>query len=137
MNKSLSEMTLNELWELFPVILSEHKTYWSDWYAQEKRRIETFLQMPDVRISHVGSTAVPGIWAKPFIDILVEIPDNRTGIVVELEYAQDGDMYIACEKALQQIEDKNYTARLKEDGMQNIIKYGIACYKKNCKVILK
>ena len=31
MNKSLSEMTLNELWELFPVILSEHKTYWSDW----------------------------------------------------------------------------------------------------------
>lgn len=55
---------------------------------------------------------------------------------VELKYAQDGDMYIACEKALQQIEDKNYTARLKEDGMQNIIKYGIACYKKNCKVIL-
>ena len=33
MNKSLSEMTLNELWELFPVILSEHKTYWSDWYV--------------------------------------------------------------------------------------------------------
>ena len=72
-----------------------------------------------------------------YSDILVEIPDNRTGIVVELEYAQDGDMYIACEKELQQIEDKNYTARLKEDGMQNIIKYGIACYKKNCKVILK
>lgn len=72
-----------------------------------------------------------------YSDILVEIPDNRTGIVVELEYAQDGDMYIACEKALQQIEDKNYIARLKEDGMQNIIKYGIACYKKNCKVILK
>ncbi len=72
-----------------------------------------------------------------YSDILVEIPDNRTGIVVESEYAQDGDMYIACEKALQQIEDKNYTARLKEDGMQNIIKYGIACYKKNCKVILK
>ena len=43
-----------------------------------------------------------------YSDILVEIPDNRTGIVVELEYAQDGDMYIACEKALQQIEDKNY-----------------------------
>lgn len=72
-----------------------------------------------------------------YSDILVEIPDNRTGIVVELKYAQDGDMDIACEKALQQIEDKNYTARLKEDGMQNIIKYGIACYKKNCKVILK
>lgn len=72
-----------------------------------------------------------------YSDILVEIPDNRTGIVVELKYAQDGDMDTACEKALLQIEDKNYTARLKEDGMQNIIKYGIACYKKNCKVILK
>lgn len=72
-----------------------------------------------------------------YSDILVEIPDNRTGIVVELKYAQDGDMDTACEKALQQIEDKNYTVRLKEEGMQNIIKYGIACYKKNCKVILK
>ena len=84
MNKSLSEMTLNELWELFPVILSEHKTYWSDWYVQEKRRIETFLQIPDVRISHVGSTAVPGIWAKLIIDILVEIPKTAS-----MEYVKE------------------------------------------------
>ena len=84
MNKSLSEMTLNELWELFPVILSEHKTYWSDWYVQEKRRIETFLQIHDVRISHVGSTAVPGIWAKLIIDILVEIPKTAS-----MEYVKE------------------------------------------------
>lgn len=77
-------MTLNELWELFPVILSEHKTDWSDWYAQEKRRIETFLQMPEVRISHVGSTAVSGIWAKPIIDILVEIPKTAS-----MEYVKE------------------------------------------------
>ena len=69
-------------------------------------------------------------------DILVEVPKNRTGIVIELKYAEDGNMDAACEKALQQIEDRDYAAKLKDDGMRNIIKYGIACYKKNCKVVL-
>ncbi|MBU5480130.1 AAA family ATPase [Blautia sp. MSJ-19] len=71
-----------------------------------------------------------------YSDILVEVPKNRTGIVIELKYAEDGNMDAACEKALQQIEERDYAARLKEDGMRNIIKYGIACYKKNCKVVL-
>lgn len=48
----------------------------------------------------------------------------------------DGNMDAACEKALQQIEDRDYAAKLKDDGMRNIIKYGIACYKNNCKVML-
>ena len=34
---------------------------------------------------------------------------------------------------MKQIEDRDYTARLRDDGMRNIIKYGIACYKKNCR----
>lgn len=71
-----------------------------------------------------------------YSDILVEVPKNRTGIVIELKYAEDGNMDDACEKALQQIEDRDYAAKLKDDGMRNIIKYGIACYKKNCKVML-
>ena len=71
-----------------------------------------------------------------YSDILVEVPKNRTGIVIELKYAEDGNMDAACEKALQQIEDRDYAAKLKDDGMRNIIKYGIACYKKNCKVML-
>ena len=71
-----------------------------------------------------------------YSDILVEVPKNRTGIVIELKYAEDGNMDAACEKALQQIEDRDYAAKLKDDGMRNIIKYGIACYKKNCKVVL-
>lgn len=71
-----------------------------------------------------------------YSDILVEVPKNRTGIVVELKYAEDGNMDAACEKALHQIEDRDYAAKLKDDGMRNIIKYGIACYKKNCKVVL-
>ena len=71
-----------------------------------------------------------------YSDILVEVPDNRTGIVVELKYAEDGDMEIACAKALTQIDEKNYIMKLKQDGMRNFIKYGIACYKKDCKVVL-
>ena len=71
-----------------------------------------------------------------YSDILGEVPKNRTGIVIELKYAEDGNLDAACEKALQQIEDRDYAAKLKDDGMRNIIKYGIACYKKNCKVML-
>ncbi len=71
-----------------------------------------------------------------YSDILVEVPDNRTGIVVELKYAEDGDMEAACAKALTQIDEKNYIMKLKQDGMRNFIKYGIACYKKDCKVVL-
>ena len=81
----------------------------------------------------VKSNAESGIG---YSDILVEVPKNRTGIVIELKYAEDGNMDAACEKALQQIEDRDYAAKLKDDGMRNIIKYGIACYKKNCKVML-
>ena len=65
-----------------------------------------------------------------YSDILVEVPDNRTGIVIELKYAENGDMDAACAKALEQIEEKDYVDRLRQDGMRNFIKYGIACFKK-------
>lgn len=71
-----------------------------------------------------------------YSDILVEAPENRTGIVIELKYAENGDMDTACTEALKQIEEKDYVTKLKQDGMRNFIKYGIACYKKDCKVIL-
>ena len=71
-----------------------------------------------------------------YSDILVEVGENRTGIAIELKYAEGGDMDAACAEALQQIEEKDYIARLKQDGMQNFIKYGIACFKKNCKVTM-
>jgi len=74
MGKDLSEMTLEELWELFPIILSEHRDCWIDWYQEEKNRIASFLPIKDVRINHIGSTAINGLWAKPIIDILLEIP---------------------------------------------------------------
>lgn len=72
-----------------------------------------------------------------YSDILVEVPTNRTGMVIELKYAENGDMDAACEDALRQIEEKNYVAKLKQDGMRNFIRYGIACFKKDCRVIVR
>lgn len=71
-----------------------------------------------------------------YSDILVEVPNNRTGIVIELKYAEKGDMDAACDEALKQIEEKSYVDKLKQDGMRNFIKYGIACFKKDCKVVV-
>lgn len=71
-----------------------------------------------------------------YSDILVEIPQSRTDIVIELKYAEDGNLDLACKNALKQIEEKQYDTKLKEDGMQSILKYGIACLKKNSRVML-
>ncbi len=81
----------------------------------------------------IKSNAESGIG---YSDVLVEVPDNRTGIVIELKYAENGDMDAACHEALKQIEDKSYVDKLKQDGMRNFIKYGIACFKKDCKVMI-
>lgn len=82
----------------------------------------------------VKSNAESGIG---YSDILVEIPENRTGIVIEMKYAENGNMDEVCQDALQQIEEKQYAAKLREDGMRKIIKYGIVCYKKDCRVVME
>lgn len=66
-------MTLQELWELFPIQLTEHKEYWKEWYREEQAFLSSFLPK-DVLIYHVGSTSIHGIWSKPIIDMLVEAP---------------------------------------------------------------
>ena len=71
-----------------------------------------------------------------YSDILIEIPESRTGIVIEVKYAENGKMKDACIKALRQIEERKYAAKLEDDGMRSIIKYGIACYKKDCRVVI-
>ena len=70
-----------------------------------------------------------------YSDILIEVPESRTGIVIEMKYAEEGRLEYACRAALQQIEGRKYAARLISDGMASIVKYGIACYKKHCRVL--
>ena len=70
-----------------------------------------------------------------YSDISIEIRRKRIGIVIELKYAEDGAFEEASKEAMEQINERNYEKSLKSDGMTTIYKYGIACYKKRCKVI--
>ena len=70
-----------------------------------------------------------------YCDISIKTQD-RIGIVIEVKYAEDGNLEKGCGEALGQIEEKQYDAMLKRDGMEKIINYGIAFYKKNCKVAI-
>lgn len=70
-----------------------------------------------------------------YSDISVSTPE-RTGIVIELKYANDGDLEAACSQALKQIEQKKYAAGLQRQGMKHIIRYGIAFWEKECMVVM-
>ena len=72
-----------------------------------------------------------------FGDILIRIEDEDVEIVIEVKYADDGNLQGECEKALQQIIDIRYTESLEQEGIHTIIKYGIACYRKKCKVLMR
>ena len=71
-----------------------------------------------------------------YSDILVEVDDGVMGIVIEVKYSEDGNLEAACREALNQIDKNRYEELLSEDGIECILKYGIACYKKRCKVML-
>lgn len=70
-----------------------------------------------------------------YSDILVETNDGKTGILLELKYAEDGNLDAAGKTALEQIEKKHYEEALFDEGMLHILKYGIAFYKKRCRVV--
>ena len=71
-----------------------------------------------------------------YSDILVEIEEESIGIVLEVKYPEDGNLEAGCRAALEQIEKKGYVEELRDEGMEQILKYGIACYKKRCGVML-
>ena len=89
MGKKLSEMSLEELWELFPIFLTEHNDHWEQWF-QEEKEILTKLLPAGCRVSHIGSTAIKGIWAKPIVDILVESPDTASLAAAKTALAGSG-----------------------------------------------
>lgn len=70
-----------------------------------------------------------------YSDISIEIEEKGTGIVIELKYAENASFDTACQEAMKQINDQNYGEKLVDDGMTTIRKYGIACYKRRCRVI--
>lgn len=96
----------------------------------------------------LGLLALKGSWivssnqeaGEGYADILVEIDDaadaEPMGMVIEVTYARDGDLDTACRKALEQMEKRRYGDAFYEEDIQKVLKYGIACYKNKCKVLL-
>lgn len=77
MGKELSEMSLEELWELFPIRLVPHSDKWKHYYDEMVIFLNSILsEEPIERISHIGSTAIANIWAKDIVDILIEEPTD-------------------------------------------------------------
>lgn len=87
-------MTLEELWKLFPISLVEHDGTWRQQYDEiENSLIVLLSDCPIERISHIGSTAVDGIWAKNIVDVMVEFSENAD-----------------LEKAAETLKDAGFTA---------------------------
>ena len=91
MTKALEDMSLEELWQLFPIFLREHQAEWKDWYEEERLRLLSFLpEHQIVCLSHIGSTSVETIWAKPIVDIMLEIPKKIDMAVMRDLLLQNG-----------------------------------------------
>ncbi len=110
MRKQLNEMTLEELWQLFPIMLVPHRDCWAQWYTKEEKQLWHLLPETEVlRISHIGSTAVPAIWAKPIIDILVETV-NQSALRSVAKKLENGGYLRMSEEQNRISMNKGYTA---------------------------
>lgn len=106
-SKKLSEMSMEELWKLFPIFLTRHQDFWKDWYMEEERFLKTLLPQK-AKINHIGSTQVQTIWAKPIIDILVEVPKENN--LQEIKTILENSGYICMATSEERISfNKGYT----------------------------
>lgn len=97
MNNNLKDMSNEELWKLFPIILKPHNSNYKSWYKQEKDSLINLIGKNNIkRISHIGSTYIEDLLAKPTIDILLEISklDNLKILKDKLE----GNQYVCLEQ---------------------------------------
>jgi GrpB-like predicted nucleotidyltransferase (UPF0157 family) len=82
MPHDLNKLTAGELGKLFPIIIVDYNPEWERLYLDERKNIQDAIGIYNIlRIEHIGSTAVPGLCAKPTIDILLEIADDWDEIV--------------------------------------------------------
>lgn len=112
MPKALSQMSLEELWELFPIILEDHNLAYQEWYLLEKARLYNCLGEAKIkRINHIGSTAVKGLLAKPTVDILVEVDKTTDAELLKSKLQNDGWLLMSAvtEPELKMAFNKGYT----------------------------
>lgn len=124
------------------------ETYFTDYLKKTISIRDTFVQKPTkenfyhgILLGILGFKDSWGVFSNKesgdgYSDIQIEIDDEEIGIVIEVKYAHDADLDSGCQKALIQIEKTGYADELRDNGMQKILKYGIACYKKQCRIVL-
>lgn len=106
-SKPLQEMSLEELWEHFPIFLLPHQSCWAAWYEEEAAFLAGVLPAGTV-LHHIGSTAVNGIKAKPVIDILAEVPPGER--LADIQPLVEAGGYICMNAAARRISfNKGYT----------------------------
>jgi GrpB-like predicted nucleotidyltransferase (UPF0157 family)/GNAT superfamily N-acetyltransferase len=76
MKQDFSNVTSEQLAQLFPVLLKEHDPRWKEYFLQEKAFLQSTFRDKVIRINHIGSSSVPGLIAKPTIDILLEVAQD-------------------------------------------------------------
>lgn len=88
MRQDFSNVTKERLAELFPILLEEHNSEWGKNYLKEKEFLQSIFKDKIIRINHIGSSSVPGLIAKPTVDILLEVKDD-ININTETEKMKD------------------------------------------------
>ena len=108
--KKLEEMSLEELWELFPIVITPPNPEWEKWANKEMKELKNILGELITQINHIGSTAIKGIWAKPIIDILIETDSFSTMSNIKAKLLADG--YICMNESGNRIDfNKGYTSK--------------------------
>jgi len=111
--KELKDMSLEELWELFPIILKEYDPEYETWYKEECTAISNSLKDHDIfRISHIGSTSVEGMISKPTVDILLEFREGYDKESILQILQREGWMVMAEDDQKQTVDmNKGYTQK--------------------------
>ncbi|MDE6265256.1 MAG: GrpB family protein [Paramuribaculum sp.] len=98
MGKPLQDMTLEELWELFPIELAVYNPDWVNWADREIKDLSVILSDFCPALNHIGSTAIPGILSKPIVDILVEVPADASYSEIRDRLESNGYICMAEDK---------------------------------------
>lgn len=101
---------MTELWELFPIVLSPYNPQWPEWAKEEINALSGLLSAYTPIISHIGSTAIPNIQAKPIIDILVEISPDIDWQLIKSEMESAGYICMSVTDTRMSF-NKGYTPR--------------------------
>ncbi len=104
----LQEMSLEELWELFPIVLVPHDPQWIQWANEEMEHLSSLLHQYTPVINHIGSTAISDIQAKPIVDILVEISHEHEWRPIKAILERSGYICMS-ESSLRLSFNKGYT----------------------------